>query len=99
MKIGETLKRLRLIYGYKASELSEIINISPSYLSEIENGKKQPSLELLENLSNVYGIKLSSLILITEEVEKNDSKTNDLIKKLMNNLILNMSKGINDEDL
>lgn len=99
MKMGETLKRLRLIYGYKATELSEKINISPSYLSEIENGKKQPSLELLETISNLYGIKLSSLIMITEEVEDNKGKTNDIVKKLMNNLILNMSKGISDEDL
>ena len=97
--MGETLKRLRLIYGYKATELSEKINISPSYLSEIENGKKQPSLELLETISNLYGIKLSSLIMITEEVEDNKGKTNDIVKKLMNNLILNMSKGISDEDL
>lgn len=99
MKMGETLKRLRLIYGYKATELSEKINISPSYLSEIENGKKQPSLELLETISNLYGIKLSSLIMITEEVEDNKGKTNEIVKKLMNNLILNMSKGISDEDL
>ena len=45
--IGDVLKRTRAIYGFKASEMSSILGISASYLSEIENNKKQPSLELL----------------------------------------------------
>lgn len=38
--LGNTLKRLRGIYGYNAKEMSELLGISSSYLSEIENGKK-----------------------------------------------------------
>lgn len=38
--LGDTLKRTRLIYGYKAKDMSKLLNISPSYLSEIENNKK-----------------------------------------------------------
>lgn len=54
--IGDILKRTRTIYGYKASELSELLGISKSYLSEIENNKKQPSLELLKKYSEICGI-------------------------------------------
>ena len=42
--IGDTLKRTRMIYGYKASEMSELLQISKSYLSEIENNKKRKSM-------------------------------------------------------
>ena len=42
--IGETLRRLRGIYGYSAREMSSLLGISSSYLSEIERGKKEPSL-------------------------------------------------------
>ena len=38
--IGEVLQRMRKIYGYKAIEMSEKLGISNSYLSEIENNKK-----------------------------------------------------------
>ena len=48
--IGDVLKRTRIIYGYKASEMSSELGISASYLSEIENNKKQPSLDLLQNM-------------------------------------------------
>ena len=44
--IGDILKRTRTIYGYKASELSELLGISKSYLSEIENNKKRETLQL-----------------------------------------------------
>ena len=67
--IGDILKDTRAIYGYKAVEMSKLLGISQSYLSEIENNKKQPPLELLEKYSKIYGMKLSSLILISENYD------------------------------
>ena len=68
--IGDVLKRTRIIYGYKASEMSSELGISASYLSEIENNKKQPSLELLQKYADIYGIRLSSLILLSENMDE-----------------------------
>lgn len=101
--IGDVLKRTRVIYGYKASEMSSLLGISNSYLSEIENNKKQPSLELLENYSKILGIKLSSLILLSEnfdEAEK-QNRSQEFIKSMMLRLINFMSKNedaINDHE-
>ena len=52
--LGNTLKRLRGIYGYSAKEMSELLGISSSYLSEIENGKKKVSMDLLDRFSEDY---------------------------------------------
>jgi len=92
--IGDVLKRTRAIYGYKASEMSSMLGISNSYLSEIENNKKQPSLELLQNYANVFGIKLSSLILLSENFEEasKHNKGQEFIKNTMLRLINYMSK-------
>lgn len=98
--IGDVLKRMRTIYGYKASELHPMLGISSSYLSEIENNKKQPSLELLRNYSDIFGIKLSSLIMLSEnleEAEKNN-KGQAFIKTMMVNLVKLMSKGLEGFD-
>lgn len=91
--IGEVLKRLRKIYGYKAVEMCGIIGISPSYLSEIENCKKQPSLELLKKYAKLFGIKLSSLILLVETYEEAEKKGKGavMIRSMMMNLINSMS--------
>lgn len=93
MMIGDILKRMRNIYGFNASEISSQLGISNSYLSEIENNKKQPSLELLKSYSKIFGIKLSSLILLSEkftEADKNN-KSQEFIKNLMIRLIGSMS--------
>ena len=94
--IGDILKRTRMIYGYKASEMSELLQISKSYLSEIENNKKQPSLELLEKYSKIYGIKLSSLILLSENYEEanNSNKSDKFIRSMMIKLIEKMTPDL-----
>lgn len=98
--IGEVLARMRKIYGYKATEMSAEVGISPSYLSEIENGKKQPSLELLKKYSEVFGIKLSSLILLSESYEEAEKKGKGtaMIRTMMMKLINGMSHIEEDID-
>lgn len=98
--IGEVLKRLRKIYGYKAVEMSNHLCISPSYLSEIENGKKQPSLDLLKKYAQLFEIKLSSLILLAESYEEAEKqgKGTAMIRSMMISLINNMSKTVGDRN-
>lgn len=93
--IGEVLRKMRGIYGYSASEMSKNIGISNSYLSEIENGKKEPSLELLEKYADIFGIKVSSLMLMSENVTSKD-KWIELVKKMMTNLVNVLSSDSNE---
>ena len=88
--IGDALKRTRKIYGYTATELSGLL--------EIENNKKRPSLDILERYSKIYGIKLSSLILLSETLEEAEKlgKGNAFIRSMMLQLINNMSRGLED---
>ena len=73
--------------------MSNRLGISSSYLSEIENGKKQPSLELLQKYSDILGIKLSSLILLSEQYEDANALNTgqEFVKNLMSKLIDLMS--------
>lgn len=91
--IGDTLKRLRAIYGYKANEMSSLLGISASFLSEIENNKKSPSLELLQKYADIFGIRLSSLILLSENIEdaEKEGKGTQIIRNMMLSLIQTMT--------
>lgn len=93
MKIGPTLKRLRNIYGYSGKEFSEKIGISPGYLSEIENNKKEPSINILEKYAKVFDLKLSTLILLAEEDVDNLSKGENWIRKKMISFLEKKSRG------
>lgn len=89
MEIGEVLKRLRVIYGFKTSQMADKLGLSISYLSEIENNKKLPNLRILEKYSEVFQIKLSSIILLAESHEemKLRGAGEEFIRKLMIKLI------------
>lgn len=67
---GQTLKQLRTVFGYSAKDMSKELDLSASYLSEIENGKKMPSLQILESYARVFNMKLSTIVLLTEEQDK-----------------------------
>lgn len=87
--LGNTLKRLRGIYGYSAKEMSELLGISSSYLSEIENGKKKVSMDLLDRYSELLGLRVSTLVRFSEDYE--DAQLNSAGQKFITSL---MSKVI-----
>ncbi len=60
--INTILKAIRKFNRMTQEQVSDKLNLSRSYLCEIENGKKKPTLELIYKYSEAFGIK-SYLIL------------------------------------
>jgi transcriptional regulator with XRE-family HTH domain len=54
-----TLRRER---GWKQVEMAELLGVDLSYLSEIENGKKDPSLRVLKTIADGFSLSLSQLV-------------------------------------
>lgn len=82
---GSVLRQLRHIFGYNTKTMSSKLNISQPYLSEIENNKKNPSPDVIDQYAKVFGIRKSSLMLLSEEYEAGSA--DDFIRKLMIKLI------------
>jgi len=53
---GNHLKNIRLEKDLTLSEASKYINISPTYLSDIEHGRKLPSDTTIKNIVDFYKI-------------------------------------------
>lgn len=64
---GEALRLVRAFHDVSQIDLATELGISRSYLSEIESGKKVPSLDLLQKYSAHFNIPLSSLVLFSEQ--------------------------------
>ena len=64
--MGEALRLLRIFNGYKSAELAKKLELSQSYVSELENGKKQPTMEVLDKYAKVFEMKKSTLMLFAE---------------------------------
>ncbi|MDA8223587.1 helix-turn-helix transcriptional regulator [Desulfosporosinus sp.] len=72
--INDALRLLRVFHDYKSKELAEKLGISQSYLSEIEHGKKTPTLELLNKYGKIFNMKTSTLIFFSEELDVSTKK-------------------------
>ncbi|EPO8097631.1 helix-turn-helix transcriptional regulator [Pseudomonas aeruginosa] len=64
----KALKLIRSYYDMSQTELSAELGLSNSYLSEIESGKKQPSIDLLQKYSDYFDIPLSSILFFSENL-------------------------------
>ncbi len=50
-------------------ELAEKLRISTSYLSEIESGKKTPTLSVLNYYAQVFDVPVSSILFLAENLD------------------------------
>lgn len=53
--IGKKVKILRISHDLYQSELAERVGVTQTHISDIENGKKTPSLDLIIKISNSLG--------------------------------------------
>jgi transcriptional regulator with XRE-family HTH domain len=94
MKLGYALREARLKRfpnkEMKQYEIAESVGITPTYLSQVELGKKEPSYELIKSLCALYRIPPAVLLWMATEskdVEKKKRDAFEMIKGPMNNLI------------
>ena len=62
-EIGKRIKTKRKETKITQEKLSEIIDVSPSYISEIERGSSICSLSTITNIANVLNVSLDYLVL------------------------------------
>jgi transcriptional regulator with XRE-family HTH domain len=55
-ELGAEVRRLRAARGLSLDALAKLVHCSSSHLSEVENGKKLPSVVLIQNLDRVLEI-------------------------------------------
>jgi transcriptional regulator with XRE-family HTH domain len=72
--LNEALRLIRIFHDMKSADLASELGISKSYLSEIERGKKQPSVKLINKYSEVFEVKPSAIMFFSEEIENNSLK-------------------------
>ena len=59
---GERIQQLRIQHGYTQEEFAKALNIDRSNLSRIESGRRGCSMDLLIQLSNIFGVTLDYII-------------------------------------
>ena len=61
-KLRKNLKRLRLKKKLPQADLSKSLDVNRTYISNIENGRMNPTFSTLEKISEALGISISELL-------------------------------------
>ncbi|MCU6734881.1 helix-turn-helix domain-containing protein [Diplocloster agilis] len=60
--VGANIQRIRLERGLTQEKLAEAIGISPTYMSTIETGRRYPSLKILVDIKNFFGVSIGQIM-------------------------------------
>lgn len=68
--LGEALRLIRVFHDIKQSDAANKLGVSKSYLSEIEKGRKEPTLDLVKKYEAAFDIPASSILFFSENMGK-----------------------------
>ncbi len=80
------LKRLRTEKKFSQAEISEKVDITEKFYSDLETGRRWGSFETIVDLANAFGVEPYELFLPAGSViSHNERRTKDLMKRLRSN--------------
>jgi transcriptional regulator with XRE-family HTH domain len=60
-KLGKRIRAFRVEKGWSQVEMADLLAMNRGYLSELETGKRDPSLSVLKTIADGLSIPLSKL--------------------------------------
>jgi transcriptional regulator with XRE-family HTH domain len=60
--LGNNIREIRLKKEMTQEELAHKADLDYSYINQIENGKRNPSMEAVERIAKALGVKVKDLI-------------------------------------
>jgi transcriptional regulator with XRE-family HTH domain len=61
-KLGQNMKRIRTKKKMSQGDISRALEVDRGYISNIENGKKNPTLATLQKLADALGVSPDELL-------------------------------------
>ena len=72
--LGDELRKAREEVGLTQEQLSFAAEVDRSYISQLENGRKSPTVDVLLRLCDALGVSASGLLARVEEGRKLKTK-------------------------
>lgn len=67
--LGDALRLIRTFHEMTQAELAKELNVSNTYISEIERGNREPSLTIIQGYADFFGIPASSILFFSENLD------------------------------
>ena len=98
-RIGLVIKSLRVRQGLSQEQLGLQCGLDQHYLSNLENGRRNPSIEVLERIASFFGYSLSSFFSEVEAAEKKLFKPNDVLSVEEGFVRFMLNQGLSDRTI
>lgn len=85
--IGRILRLLRIANDLSARELAAKAELSQGFISEVEAGKKKPSLDALDKYSKALGVSKATIMYFEESEQNERSENQELLYKILQKLL------------
>jgi transcriptional regulator with XRE-family HTH domain len=72
--LGEALRLIRIYHDCKSQDLAKALDLSPSYISELERNKKTPSLDVIKKYADYFGTTASAIMFFSEDIDKDKKR-------------------------
>lgn len=86
--LGAKVKKLRITHGLTQEEVAKALDVTPGYISNVENGRNLMTLRMLAYYADLTGVSLDYL---AGSVDKNYQKT------ALDNEIIQLISRMKDE--
>ena len=73
--LSESLRLLRVFHDLKQYQLAEKLDLSKSYISEVEKGNRTPSLDVIQKYADFFKVPSSSILFFAEQLPLPNEKT------------------------
>lgn len=79
---GEMIKTYRINLGLTQGQVAAELNVTPGYISNVENGRTAMSLRILMYYAKLMGVTLDELVGKLEPAYEKSSLDNSLLKEI-----------------
>ena len=96
MRLGRTLKILRVASGLSQAALAKDLEVTPNYLSLVENDRREPSLTFLKKVAAKLDVPLGYFLWLA--LNEGDAKEESAFAEKMNTLLMELIRKKSHEE-
>jgi transcriptional regulator with XRE-family HTH domain len=96
--LNRALKLLRTYHQFSQTDLAKKLDISNSYLCEIEKGVKTPGMDMLAKYSEIFKMPISTILLFSEKIESRH-KSHEKLRVAAADKVLRLLEWIDEREL
>lgn len=88
--LNKALKIIRESHSLSLTDAANRLGLSKAYVSEIENGKKNPSLETINLYAKEFDIPVSSIMFFSEQLDDEPGSKTSRIQSFLSRKIIEL---------